>query len=242
MNAVKKMLLPLLVAFSTLSFGQSLSLSYGDTDFSNDTLYVIGTTDSTLLEAHISVHNKTDKEVAVKVKKAELTIIDSTENTFCWGACFPPFISESPEAVTIAAYGTDLNAFLGDYSPKGHEGTSIIRYTFFNDTNADDSVSLTVYYQIGAAGVADWLLDAGQVKLYPNPASNQVVLRFPTVLTRKTELIMLGITGQTVYIHSLHQGEREHRIDLSSFPQGNYFLRITDAQGGSHYKKLIISR
>ena len=40
-----------LVLVSTASMSQSLSLNNGTDDFSNDTLYVFGTTDSVLLEA-----------------------------------------------------------------------------------------------------------------------------------------------------------------------------------------------
>lgn len=228
---------------SSLGYSQSLSLNIEGIDISNDTLYLIGNTEDALLESHISVTNETDKEIEVLVKRTDIEIVDGTVNSFCWGvSCYPPNVSVATQVVGIAANGTNNNGFLGDYSPDGHEGTSVIKYTFFVAANPADSVSMIVYYQVGAAGVRDWTLDPSQIKLYPNPASDQVTVRFPTVLTQITELILIDITGQTVYKQTLYHGAQIHRLSLSQFPQGNYFLLISDQQGASHSKKLIINR
>ena len=122
MKGIKIVLLIGFVLVSLMSHAQSLSLSQDETDYSNDTLFLTATTDSALLEAHIWVHNKTDKDIDVKVKKTVISAVPNTENSFCWGSCFPPFVVESPAAITIAANGTDHNSFLGDYSPKEQAG------------------------------------------------------------------------------------------------------------------------
>ncbi len=241
---MKKLIFVLLVACYSAGVGysQSLSLSLEGIDFSNDTLFLIGNADA-ILESHVSVTNETDKEIEVLVKRTYLEIIDGTINTFCWGAsCYPPNISEATQVVKIAANSTNHSGFIGDYSPDGNEGTSVIRYTFFIAATPSDTVSMIVYYQVGAAGVRDWTLDPGQIKLYPNPASDQVTVRFPTVLTQITELVLIDITGQTVYKQTLYHGAQIHRLSLSQLPQGNYFLLISDQQGASHSKKLIINR
>ncbi|MBT4399583.1 MAG: T9SS type A sorting domain-containing protein [Bacteroidetes bacterium] len=231
-----------LVLVSTASMSQSLSLNNGTDDFSNDTLYVFGTTDSVLLEAHIRVHNETEEDVEVMAKKTEVSVVQNSENTFCWGACFPPFIFESPTAIKIAANANDYNSFIGDYSANENEGTTVIRYTFYNAANPEDSVALVVFYQIGAAGVKDWAVDPGQIKLFPNPANNQVEIRFPLVLTRITKVNILAITGQNVIKRSLIPGEQSMRINLAQIPQGHYFICLSDETGNAHYRKLIISR
>ncbi len=223
-------------------FAQSLKLSDGTTDFTNDTLYLVGTTDDSLLEAHIQVHNSTDKEVEVKAKKSEVSIVEKTENTFCWGACFPPFISESPDAIKIAAEGTDANSFVGDYSPNGEEGTSVIRYTFFVASNPDDSVSLWVYYQVGAAGLVDWTIDPSQIHLYPNPANQDLHVVFPAGLREVTTFTVLNLTGQTVLTEQILPGETKKTLDVSIYPRGHYFIGLANAEGQRVFRKFIISR
>jgi len=241
---MKKIIFVLLVACYSagLGYSQSLSLSLEGVNVSNDTLYLTGTEDA-LLESHVSVSNETDKEIEVLVKRTSIEIIDGSSNSFCWGAsCYPPNVSEATQLVKIAANSTNTNGFIGDYSPDGNEGTSVIRYTFFIAATPSDTVSVIVYYQVGAAGVRDWTIDPSQIKLYPNPASEQITVRFPTVLTQITELVLIDITGQTVYKQTLYHGAQMHSLSLSQFPQGNYFLLISDQQGASHSKKLIISR
>ncbi|MEA1877926.1 MAG: T9SS type A sorting domain-containing protein [Bacteroidota bacterium] len=241
---MRKIIFVLLAGWLTAGFGysQSLSLSSEGIDISNDTLYLIGKADA-VLESHVSVTNKTDKEIEVLVRRTDIEIVDGTDNSFCWGvSCYPPFISEATQVVKIAANSTDDNSFIGDYSPGGNEGTSVLKYTFFIEATPADSVTVIVYYQVGAAGVRDWTLDPSQIKLYPNPASDEVTVRFPTVLTQITELVLIDITGQTVYKQTLYHGAQIHRLSLSQFPQGNYFLLISDQQGANHSKKLIINR
>ncbi len=242
---MRKIITVLLMGWLTASLGysQSLSLSIEGVDFSNDTLLLIGNTDDSTIESYVSLTNKTDKEVEVLLKRADIEIVDGPENSFCWGAsCYPPWISEATQVVKISANDTDNSGFIGDYSPNGHEGTSVLRYTFFIAADPSDSVSLIVYYQVGAAGVKDWTLDPSQIKLYPNPASDHVTVRFPTVLTQITELVLIDITGQTVYKQALYHGAQMQRLSLSQFPQGNFFLLISDQQGANHSKKLIINR
>jgi len=243
-DSMRKIIFVLVLSWVTVGLGysQSLSLSIDGADISNDTLYLIGNTEDALLEAYVSVTNETDKEIEVLVRRTDIEIVDSTVNSFCWGACYPPNFSEATQVVKIPANSTDNNSFIGDYSPDSHEGTSVLKYTFFVAADPSDSVSIIVYYQIGAAGVRDWTLDPSQIKLYPNPASDHVNVRFPTVLTRITMLVLIDITGQTVYQQKLYNGEQMHRISTSQFPQGNYFLLLSDQQGASYSKKLIINR
>lgn len=241
---MKRIIFVLIAGLLTIgfAFSQSLSLSIEGVDISNDTLFLIGTTQDALLEAHVSVHNITEKEIEVKAKKTEISVFENTENTFCWGACFPPFVFEATQAIVIPAYGTDTDSFIGDYFPEGKEGTSVLRYTFFNAANIDDSVALIVYYQVGAASVRDWTLDDGLFKVYPNPTSGLLNFEFPGETNQLVTLRMFTITGQVVEEIQMQYGQTSARLDLSEYPKGIMFLEISDQNGKAAIKKIVLSR
>lgn len=241
---MKKIIIIIIAGFLAFGagFSQSLTLSIEGVDFSNDTLFLIGTTQDALLESHVSVNNITDKEIEVKAKKTEVSIIENTVNSFCWGSCFPPFIFEATQAITIPANGTDPDSFIGDYTPDGKEGTSVLRYTFFAAANINDSVSLIVYYQVGAAGIRDWTLDKGLLKAYPNPTSGLLNLEFPGDTNQLITLRIFSITGQIVEETKMQYGQSSARLDLSEYPKGIMFLEISDEDGQSAIKKIILSK
>ena len=113
-----------------------------------------GTITDNLLELHIKVKNLTDKEIEVKVRKTEISLVDGSVNTFCWGgSCFMPIVYTSPLSTKIGANTTDFTSFAGDYYPEGVNGTSIISYTFFNVQDEEDSVIVTAFYQVGTDGI-----------------------------------------------------------------------------------------
>ncbi len=223
---------------AVLGHAQSLSLSLAGVELSNDTLYLIGNTQDVLLEAHVTVNNLTDKEIEVKAKKTELLTLAETENSFCWGVCFPPFVFEAIESIKIGANGSDTDSFIGDYTHSGIEGTSILRYTFFSTSNSSDSVSLVVFYQVGAAGVRDWTLDANLFKAYPNPTSGQLTLDFPGATNQLINLKIFAITGQILEERHINYGQNSEKIDLSRYPDGVLFLQITNQDGKSALKKI----
>lgn len=146
----KTLLLFCLLALATLNaFTQSFSLSSSDGDLTHDTIidvYAFATQD--VIEEHIYVTNNVSQELQLLVKKEELEVLDGSMNTFCFnGLCFPPHVFVAPYSLTLQPGHTtgDLD-FYGDYYPSGCVGSTLIRYTFFDENNADDSVSVQIRY------------------------------------------------------------------------------------------------
>lgn len=239
---MKKLILLSLIALvgTSLVSAQSLSLSYENLDLSNDTLYLIGNTDDTHLEARVTVKNLTDKKIEVLAKKTEIEIVEHTENSFCWGiSCYPPYIFEPTATVTIEANGADASAFIGDYSHAGYEGTSVLRYTFSVEGTPSDSVSMLVFFQVGVAGVFDWTLESNHFKAYPNPTTGLLNLEFPGSFNQKISVSVTSIIGQVVYQRQFKHGQSSAQINLSDNPKGYYFLEIRDESGNVARKKIL---
>ncbi len=156
---MKKLLLTALISLFLIYpiLSQTLSLSWEGVEIPHgDTIYVYGEVveDNMFYEilSYALVHNTGDRDMDVLAKRNEIEIVPGTINELCWGACFPPDINVSPMSINIPAGGvTDPTTFNGHYKPQAQAGTSIIEYTFFDEDNPADSVSMTVFYVVTPA-------------------------------------------------------------------------------------------
>lgn len=82
--------------------------------------------------------------------------------------------------------------------------------------------------------------------LYPNPFTNgtQVVVLVKLKKSQEIACVITDFTGQTVYINHLFLdgGQSKFSIPAGSFANGVYVVSITDKQGHTDTKQLVINR
>lgn len=90
-----------------------------------------------------------------------------------------------------------------------------------------------------AEGIKDNTLS--ELKLYPNPASNNVTIQLMSKETSNATLKVTNIMGQVVYTEnvSVETGNNQHTINVSSFGAGFYLVNIY-TNAGSTTQKLIV--
>ncbi len=131
----------LLIFMGIIATGQSSLLPV------NPPSLVRGFTDQSVIQAQFNVNNTSNSNLNVMVKRRIIVQIPGTTNNFCWGIfCYPDNISESPTPSLIPANSTDTT-FRGDYNPLGMVGITTIMYTFFDENNPSDSVSVTIDFE-----------------------------------------------------------------------------------------------
>ena len=98
---------------------------------------------------------------------------------FCFaGQCLPPEIDTSGTHVTLPAGATtnaknSLEAHY--YYPVGTIGTTIVKYTFYDDNNFDDNVTLTVNYITSPTAIDENIAKSISLSnVYPNPTHNTI--------------------------------------------------------------------
>jgi hypothetical protein len=67
-----------------------------------------------------------------------------------------------------------------------------------------------------------------QVHIYPNPATGELTIEFEKQQTTGTTIELFDISGKVVYTTTINPGETQHQINLSSFEEGLYFIRISN--------------
>ncbi|MFK7947918.1 MAG: T9SS type A sorting domain-containing protein [Saprospiraceae bacterium] len=69
---------------------------------------------------------------------------------------------------------------------------------------------------------------SGDVKVYPNPAQDNLTIDFTTSADEDVIITVTDMTGRVLISQNRNvaQGENQLNIDLTNLPQGNYFLQL----------------
>jgi len=190
--------------------------------------------------SYIFVANSSDTALSVKVKRVEISVLDSTSNYFCWGLCYGDTISESPIAVTIPPHDTNKVDFTAHYAPNGHIGISTIRYVFFDEDNRSDSVCFVVLYNTTPIGIEDQKPVKNLVRVYPNPAEKMANFEYSIGTYSESSLVIRNLLGSAVKTIKLTTGEGRFSLNTNELNDGIYFYSLIVNGETKISRKLII--
>ncbi len=228
---MKKLIL-LALMIPSLVWGQSLeilgfdSIVYGHSSNSMD------------IYGAAAIRNNSTTDIGVKVKRHVLdtTNVLTSSNAICWGLCFATTVDESPDAITIDAGTTNFSDFNGHVYPPmdGVPRSGQIMYTFFDELNPNDSVSITVtYVTTNTFSVGSFAQK--EFSIYPNPTRNRVWIEGKNITTGNADVIINDVIGNTVMQKSINLTSRQ-QIDLGALRSGYYFISLY------HEGKLIATK
>jgi plastocyanin len=175
---------------------------------------------------------------------------------------FTPTLNVTPSNrnVTAAAGTTDFtvtsntdwvaesNSIWCTVTPSGTgNGTLTANFTANSGVPRIDTITITVagvtprkvtVTQDGTTGVV--INKTNTFHVYPNPTSGQLTI-IPDVSQGKTDdLTVIDITGRTIFSDTIGS-DQQYIIDLSSFPGGYYFVRVT-SDNGIVTRKVILDK
>lgn len=138
-----------------------------------------GPSDTLQLITWLHLTNISSNTLRVMMKKEEISLLPGTNSSICWaGYCYGPEMTSSTFPLVMLP-GELASGCFAHYGPGGCRGVSTIRWTFFNEANAADSVSITVRYSTFPSGLDNTpdqrfsLVAAGAV-----PADLQIAMRY----------------------------------------------------------------
>ena len=81
---------------------------------------------------------------------------------------------------------------------------------------------------------------ADALTIYPNPTKDIVTISFDSVIAQDVNINILNSLGQQIYSSTFnnHIGTLNKKVDLSSFSEGLYFVKITTDKGQSVTKRI----
>ena len=184
---MKKLLfLFIAITFSAATLSaQDLTLSWNGKPL-GDTLVVYGDANAAEIVCHAVVTNNSGKDMSVKVSRERLFLVEGASSQFCWGLCYPPATTDSPQYLTLqAGESSPTEHFSGHYLPNSFIGSSYVKYTFYNMDNIGQSASIIVKYMATPAGIAEEAMRNGSVSdIYPNPVQASQLWLYPEHFSR----------------------------------------------------------
>jgi hypothetical protein len=222
----------LLTIIVCYAYSQSLSLSNSHGPISpNTTIVQPGSTDSLELVTYLNVKNISNNQLKVLCKKEEIKILDSTEMLMCWaGGCYPSTVFVSPKSLSMAA-GSTNTGFSGHYiqSSGNHipSGESIVRWVFYDMSDSNDSVSVTIKYLTYPTGIEDIKATQGKLSdIYPNPVCGDAVCNYAITNGSQGAILIRDILGTTVDKQSLPSTRGKATISTTNLTDGIYFCSL----------------
>lgn len=227
-------------------FAQSILLTdkSGNSVGNNAIITIMEEPGGTDIFSYLDVSNIATDSLSILCKKTEISLISGSSNTFCWTQCYPPFTYVSPTPIKLASGETDSISFLGEYYPSGNSGTSIIAYTFFSQTNNDDSIRVEIHYAFNTVGIAD-LFNKGNFEFadaYPNPASTQATFEFHLPEFNDGYVTIMNLLGSEVKRMQLYSSQGKRVVSVNDLHEGVYFYSLVLDNEVISTHKLIIKR
>lgn len=221
---------------------QNLTLSNNDGIFLNDSsIFMQGDTGS-LLVIHMYITNNAATDLEVKVRKRYISVIPDSEPTICWaGGCTDvgTFVSD-PQTLTAGL--TDSTSFTADYDSKGHSGTSVVVYTFFNTNNVYDTVCFIAHFTCNLTGIED-NANNGTISLaYPNPSNKATYINYTLSETDyNAKVVVSDMIGNEIKEIPVAEKEGKVRIDTYDMAEGIYFYSFILNNKIYYTKKLVVT-
>ena len=221
-------------------FSQSLEIYFENELLEPDQEITIGgeaSSDAIVLDA-IDVKNTGSSAINVKCIRENIDIVPGTTNSFCWGLCYPPTTDTSAIAVSIDAGGI-YDEFSGDYYPNGNEGASTIKYTYYEEQNPDNKISVVVIYSttVGVDDPSNYELSAA----YPNPANSFVKFDYNfNEMPANSKVMIYDLLGSKVKEIGINNSFGSLKINTSDLKDGIYFYSLVVNNEATKTQKLII--
>jgi len=186
------------------------------------------------------VRNNSTVAIDLKMRQEPVSLVDGAEYSFCFGSCFAPGTNETPRSVNIDAehtIGTE-GIFTGHYHAHGNPGTSVIRYTYFNEANLNDTLSFNITFQ-DATGITN-IDENAVIKAFPNPATDVLYISYDLKLMSSGILNVYDVLGQKVIVQEINTPNGQLELNVSDLPQGIYLYNFQSGSMKSKTYKVLV--
>lgn len=191
---------------------------------SSDTLVVSGSPSDFEIVGAVRVVNLTGSEMGVKIKKYEHELYAGSTNVFCWYQCYLPTTYAPDDTVLIIAHDT-VDRFTGHLMPGGIAGSILMKYTWYNENDANDSVSTYIRFVASGVGINE-PQSAFISSAYPNPATDQVTFEYSVPSNADAYIVIQDLIGSVKNRIQLDANRNDVNVNITSLSRGIYVYSL----------------
>ncbi len=177
--------------------------------------------------AHVDIHVKNvgNSTENVYVLRKKINVAAGHLSYFCFGVtCYPPNVNKSPDVISLNSGASD-NSIITYLDPLGTMGTSIVEYCVKN-VSETDSACVIITYALGTTGIIN-NSHLSFVKVFPNPADNDLSLAFNANQSfNNAEIQLFDFTGKLVYSEKVNTTDGLIKLNVSEFTSGLYLCQL----------------
>lgn len=176
----------------------------------------------------MQIRNLTDQDLNVMIEKEVIADLEGVINYFCWGLCFGPDVTVSPNPVTVAANSVTSTGALSFHAmfEENVYGKIEVKYSAYDERHPEDRVTINVVFHKSGESVADNTLPMMSFA-YPNPASSTVNFDYTLPASSHALAVVYNIVGQEVMRQELDAFEGRLTLSVNDLQDGIYFCNLT---------------
>ena len=225
-------------------FAQSVEITDHNSNIVNfgDTVRYYSSDLSATHTIEFTAKNTSSAAIGYMVRQTAISEVANTLHYFCFGSCYPPGTNLSPTATNInAGASTGTGAFSTDYMSQGHEGTTIVAYSVYDNASPSDSTYFIVKYYVAVdASINTTTNDVTISNAYPNPAKNYFFIDYEINNAQMANIEVVNVLGSVVLNQEISTNESRAKINTSELKSGVYFYNVIADGNRLASKKLII--
>jgi hypothetical protein len=190
--------------------------------------------------------NASADQVTYKVQKTNTVVTPTCTTWFCvycngdianqQSQCYSFNITMSDPFITDSGA---FNMLLCDFAAGTSPGITIVKYKFFNTTDANDTAVLWIRYNVTPTGIAE-SHNAMLGAPYPNPATNSFTAAYSFTDDNGGNVTVTDLSGKTVYSQYCAAQSGTLTIETSSWAKGVYMLSLTGENGIAARRKIVV--
>ena len=230
----------LFTLLSILFVGGVFAQSLTDVTPNHKVYYDAGVALDDITGAHVEIKNNSSTTNSYKVRWNGYTDSLCSVNYFCWDLCYTPGKLVSDDGMNIAA-GSVSTLFSPHIYSKGGgvEGICTVSYTFFNESDLNDTLQVIVEFESSnSISIDDNEPTISAV--YPNPASDFVNVNLEN--PNKGQFQIMNVLGQVVKTKDITEATNNLSIDISELESGVYFYSLIVKGQAVETKRLVVSK
>lgn len=214
-------------------------LDASNNDVTNGSMTVVQDVNE-MSSTQVKMRNSGTSPINVMVMREEENFPAGYTNSFCFGVnCYPTTVSSSPQAETLAA-GAINGTFKADITSNDNSGSWSIKYTFFLESNPAEKVSVVFNGTTNSVSVEENKIKEEKFYAFPNPASENVNIKFDVVNASGSKIVFTDLTGKIVREIVLQKDADILNVNLEGFKNGIYFYSLVEGNQRKYTKKLIV--
>lgn len=218
---MRKLLLLISAAFTVNASAQSIVLknNANSATITPNSVITITTAVNDVTAFTFDIMNNSGVQQSYNAKRYDITLNAGADAYFCFaGTCYgAATYSAGPLTLQAGESASQLSGsyqmLVADLSEGPVSGYSEVKYTFWNASNVNDSVQVTLKYN-AVSGIVKQAGSVLKAEIFPVPSAGEVFLSLNTIRSASAQIVLCNAAGQVVSVKTKQLIAGDNTIEL----------------------------